>query len=142
MNSQPIQGFSMIELIIFISILGFISVGTFTVNDNVLRLNGEPSQVLQAATLARSRMVIILLRRQQNGYATLADPCSSSTPPAACTLLSSFATARQLTVTSSITESAPNKTIALSVIGTASNHYNLSGRVTDYDQTIYFPKNV
>ena len=68
------------------SILSFISVSTFVVFDNVLRFNGEPNQALKAASLARSRMEIVLLNRQ-NGYATLTDPCENGSPPAACTAL-------------------------------------------------------
>lgn len=132
MNKHTQHGFSLIELIVFISVLGVISVGTFAVIDNVLRLNGQPTQVLQAAALARSRMEIVLLNRQ-NGYSTLSDPCEASSPPDACSALSTYASNSQFSVTSNISESAPTKTISISVNGTDNNPYSLRARVSNYD---------
>ena len=132
MNKRNHRGFSLIELVIFISVLGVVSVGTFAVIDNVLRLNGQPTQVLQAAALAKSRMEIVLLNRQ-NGYNTLSDPCEASSPPDACSELSTYASNRQFTVTSNITENTPNKTISIRVNGADNNPYSLSARVNNYD---------
>ncbi len=131
MNNQN-SGFTLIELIIFISVLGFISSSAFITFDNILRLNGSPNRTLQAASLARSRMEIILFSRQNN-YASFNDPCNLSTS-GICAALNTYATSHSLTVAeTTITENSPNKTIVVSVSSAEGNSYPLQARVSNYE---------
>lgn len=131
MNNIPQKGFTLIELIVFMTVLSFLVSSTFAVIIHVMRYNGEPNQALKSATLARSRMEILLLKAKNN-YALLSDPCEQSSPPDACKPLNTYAAARQLTVTSAITERAPNKTLSVTV-SDSNNSYALTARVSDYE---------
>ena len=132
--SKKQSGFTLIELIIFITVLGFISISAFVTFDNILRLNGNPAQALKAAALASSRMEIILFDRQKSGYVDFSDPCNGITT-GICEALISYATSNGLTIESpiDISETAPNKTITINVTSSNANTYPLVTRVSNYE---------
>lgn len=107
-------GYTMVEVIVFILILGLIAVGVLSTFNTVLTRSNNPVTVLQATQLANARMMIILQQRRINGVSTLVDPCVSS-PPAACTNLATYATARGFTVTSNIVTAGTAKTATITI---------------------------
>lgn len=113
-NKQK-RGFSLIEMVIFITVIGILMSGMLVGVNRSLSLAVLPNQAAQATFLANARMEIILLNRAVNGW-TAVDPCPG---PAICTPLSDFATTYGFTVTSTFPTSGANKTIDVSVSGTA-----------------------
>lgn len=129
MNKQ--KGFSFIELVVFITIVGIMSSGLIQLFNNSLAVYKNNSSIM-ASSLARSRMEIIIYNRQGN-YAALTDPCANSTT-GICSTLNTFAINNNLSVSSTITESAPNKTIVVQTTDTSTNNgYLLQTLVSNYD---------
>lgn len=95
------QGMSLIEIIVFIIVIGILGTTTAMVFKNVLLSSNNPGYDLTASQLARARMALILLNRKVNGFTNMVDPCNSGSL-AACTQLSTFATAGGYQITSSI----------------------------------------
>lgn len=95
------HGLSLIEIVIFIVILGITLVSTLKMFKSVLIYNSRPGDLLMASQLADARMNLIILQKRVYGFSNISDPCSSGTL-AVCTSLASFATSKGFTVTSSI----------------------------------------
>jgi len=130
MNNKQ-SGFTIIELVIFITVIALVSLGIIITFENTMRLNYSQTPFFKAAALARSRMEIIIFNRQNN-YVGVSDPCSVSTS-GICAALSSFATSENLTVLSTISESGANKTITVNVNLNNGNSYPLQTIVSDYE---------
>ena len=109
------QGFSLIEMVIFITVIGILISGMLVGVNRSLSLAVLPNQAAQATFLANARMEIILLNRAVNGWAA-GDPCPAA---AICTPLTTFATTYGFTVTPSFATAGVNTTIDVSVSGTA-----------------------
>jgi len=99
MNKQ--RGLSLVELVIFIVILGVMVAGLLGVFTNVLHYSNEPGQNLKASQLALARINAITLQRISFGFNSINDPCTAGSP-AACVALDNFATSEGLSVVSSI----------------------------------------
>lgn len=110
---KKIQGFSLIELIIFIVVIGLVMSGIFISFTQVLSKITFAENNNIATQLARERMEIILGQRFTSGFATFTDPCSGGTPSSICGNPTGF------TVSSSITTNANinYKTITVNVTG-------------------------
>lgn len=111
------RGLSLIELIIFIVVVGIMATGSLLTFKNVLNHNTDPAQDFQAAQLANARMNMLVLTRLMNGMNGLTDPCASGSPPAACTALSTYATSANLTVASSLSAATDILTATITVTG-------------------------
>lgn len=131
MNKYTQQGVTLIELIVFITIIGLATTAVFTATTQVMRYGSLPNIQLQAAQLANARMAIILHDRQVNGFTNVSDRCSSGSPPDACTPLSDYATSFGFTVTTQIQQTNVSKRITVTVTGSAS--YQLVSDVSDYE---------
>lgn len=126
------RGFSLIELIVFILIVGIIASGLMVSMQTVLRGSNTPAELLKANRLASARMVAILQQRDMLGVDAFSDPCLGGSPPAACTAAINFATNNNLTVTSQIsTVDAQHKLITVTVNGAA--YAELQARVANYE---------
>jgi len=111
------RGLSLIELVIFIVVMGIMASGALIAFKNVLLSNNSPGADLQAAQLADARMNILLISRLTNGFPLVSDPCVAGSP-AACTALASYATTTGLTVGSSIgAASGGVQTVTITVTG-------------------------
>ena len=132
-NRRPTQnGFSLVELIVFIVIIGIIASSLLLSLQSVLDSSHTPTQILKANRLAEARMDLILQYRRLLGVAGLTDPCSGGTPPAACTLSSTYATNNNLTVASSIsTVDRQHKLITVTVNG--AGYAELQAQVANYE---------
>lgn len=119
-------GLSLIELVVFIVIIGIISTGLLAGLSQALKFSDIPRNVSAASFLANARMQIILMNRSVNGYSSLNDPCTATPSLAICTPLSSYATANNLTVSSPTFSGSNPKTITINVTGTASATINAS----------------
>lgn len=124
------QGFSLIQLIIFIMIIGIIATPIFMSITQVLNLVQAPKDISAAAFLANARMQIILLKRATSGFPNTSDPCTG-TPPAICTPLTAYATANNLTVNTSVTFSG--STALINVVVRGQGNAQLQMRVTNYE---------
>ena len=79
------RGFTLVEMIAFIVIVGIAAVALFQMFRQTLPRSPTPAQLVQATQLAQERMELILGRRGVVSYAALNDPCVGGTPPAICT---------------------------------------------------------
>ncbi len=95
------QGISLIELVMFIVLIGIIVTGSFSAFDLILTDSSQPGRILAAGQLAKARMNLILQQRLVNGFTNITDPCVSGSP-AACSGLAAFASAHGFVVSSSI----------------------------------------
>ncbi len=133
MNRLPQQGFSLIELIIFILVVSILSTALFSVFSTALRGPAQVSGSIQAMQLAVERMELILPQRKALGFVAFAtpaaDPCQQGSTQLVCTTIPAG-----FTVTPDI---VPNwggdnnyKVVTVSVTGTATA--TLTALVADY----------
>lgn len=80
-------GFSLVELVIFIVVMGVMATGLMAVFQSALSGSGVPGQMTTAMQLAQERMELVLAtKRLQAVYdATAFDPCIPGPGPAICT---------------------------------------------------------
>ncbi len=71
------KGFTLIELVVFIVIIGISATGLFMGLDAVLQSEHEIDDTDRALVLAQQRMEIILGQRKQNGFTPFLDPCAA-----------------------------------------------------------------
>jgi len=95
------QGQTLIELIVFIVVIGIILASTIYAFKAVLIYSNRPGYLLTASQLADARMNIIIQQRRVNGFSGINDPCSSGSL-AACTALNTFASSNGYTISSSV----------------------------------------
>lgn len=123
------RGVSLIELIAFIVVIGIVTSGALLAMRNVLFHSATPQQILQASHLAKARLNIILLARQNSFQ--FSDPCINSTNTA-CKKLEDYAQQFGYTINSQITnESATFKLITVNVSG--NSDATISMRVANYE---------
>lgn len=90
------RGFTLIELIIFIAVLGIIGTGLILAFNVAVEHSPDIRFTLRATELAKQRMDIIIGQKHLFGFAATNDPCATSPDLAFCQVPSGF------TVTSSI----------------------------------------
>lgn len=115
------QGFTLIEIIAFIIVVGIIATGILLAFNTVLFHSSEPGKLLQANQLAHARMQLILQQRLINGFDNLSDPCETMPSLTPCQTLATFADNNGLNVSSSITGDSTAKTVTISVRGAGSS---------------------
>jgi type II secretory pathway pseudopilin PulG len=78
------RGVTLIELVMFIVIVGIVAVAMVQAFSGTMRGSGYGKQLTQATQLAQQRMEVILARRKALGYAgfdaTTFDPCDGVGP--------------------------------------------------------------
>lgn len=77
------NGFTLIEIIIFLSVIAFAAVGIISAYMTLLQSAPITSRQMVALGLAQGRMDIIYANRRLNGYPPT-DPCTAATPPSVC----------------------------------------------------------
>jgi len=77
-----LRGFTLVELVVFIVILGLAGYALFRSFGNVLPRSPTAAQLTQAMQLAQERMELILGQRDVRGYNSLVDldPCNVGAP--------------------------------------------------------------
>lgn len=101
--TQQQHGFTLIELILFIVIMGILSASILTALNQVLLTYAQPTKATIAMQLAKTRMELILAERKTTGFTSFTDPCVGGSPPAVCTAPSGYtvtATISNLTLSS------------------------------------------
>jgi Tfp pilus assembly protein PilV len=79
-------GISLIELVVFISVVAILAVGLFKALGRSLPSSPTAQQITRATQIAQERMELILGQKDVLGFASTAiDPCVGGTPPAICT---------------------------------------------------------
>ena len=96
MRAGPtVAGYSLIELVIFIVVIGILGVGLMSAFSGALLGATEPERITRATVLAQERMELILGRREAAGFAAFTaftfDP-SCTNVPAGYTITSNLAT--------------------------------------------------
>jgi type II secretory pathway pseudopilin PulG len=85
---ERLRGFTLVELVVFIVILGLAGYALFRSFGNVLPRSPTAGQLTQATQLAQERMELILAQRDVQSYNNLVDldPCNrGGALPAVCT---------------------------------------------------------
>jgi type II secretory pathway pseudopilin PulG len=119
-------GFSLIELVTFILIIGIIAGGLLVGLNQSLTQSDIPRSISAASFLANARMQIILMNRSINGYTALNDPCTVTPALAICTPLSTYATANSFTVSAPTISGSNPKSITINVTGAGKATINAS----------------
>jgi type II secretory pathway pseudopilin PulG len=78
------EGFSLIEVVVFIVVVGVLLAGLVTAFSSSLRSSPRAGELDLVAELAQQRMELILAQRRAAGFTALADPCVPGPGPAAC----------------------------------------------------------
>ncbi len=87
------DGFSLIEAIVFIVVLGVLLAGLVVAFASPLLRSPDAGRLDLAAELAQQRMELILAQRRATGFAGFTDPCPGPaicTPPTGYTVTSSI----------------------------------------------------
>ena len=114
------RGFSLIEAIVFIVVIGLMAAALAVSFAGPLRGSPRAGELDRMAELTQQRMELILAQRRAAGFAAFADPCVPGPGPAACTAPAGY------TVTSSIAtgwggDPASYKVITVSVVAPGSS---------------------
>jgi type II secretory pathway pseudopilin PulG len=78
------EGFSLLEVVVFIVVLGVLLAGLVAAFSSSLRLSPQAGELDLVAELAQQRMELILAQRRATGFPAFADPCVPGPGPAAC----------------------------------------------------------
>ena len=111
------QGMTLIEVIMFIVIIGIISKGVLFAFNSAVGHSNAPGQIISAGQLSAARMEIITQSRLLDGLSGLTDPCASASPPDACAVLASYATSQGFTVNSDLSTASGVTTVTITVSG-------------------------
>jgi prepilin-type N-terminal cleavage/methylation domain-containing protein len=110
------SGFTLIELIIFIVIIGMAAVAlTVPLTTATQKLPTANHQTI-AVALAQERMELILARRWLATYATFTDPCAGGSPPGICTLPAGYTATANIAATT-LSGDSGYKTITVTISG-------------------------
>lgn len=82
-SKKNVAGFSLIELVVFIVVIGLAVSGVFLAFSTALQGTPLVNPLTTANELASARMDIIIGQRRSNGFGAVSDICVSS-PPAVC----------------------------------------------------------
>lgn len=82
LRSMREHGFSLLELIVFIVVIGVLMAGLVVAFSTPLQKSPIAGGLDTAAELAQQRMELILAQRRAVGFSTFSDPCPG---PAICT---------------------------------------------------------
>ncbi|MDX2165304.1 MAG: prepilin-type N-terminal cleavage/methylation domain-containing protein [Gammaproteobacteria bacterium] len=104
-------GFTLIELILFIVIIGIAAIAVLLSFQTLLTKSPNTNRQTTAIILAQSRMDVIMGQYYQNGFASFSDICSGGSPAAVCQTQTGY------TITSSIINNGASKTITVTVSG-------------------------
>jgi Tfp pilus assembly protein FimT len=121
------QGFSLIEMVIFIVVMGIIGSSGFLIYSQVLVHAGRPAQLLIASQRAQARLELILGQRRMLGYSSFADPCNSGSTNPVCAV-----STRNLPVTLPITDNSNEKLLQATGIGSDGSSVTLTTLVGRY----------
>ena len=113
-NPKFSKGFTLIEVTIFIVVLGIIATGLLAAFSISLRQQPTVQVIAIANTLAAQRMEIILGQKAIAGFSSYSDPCSS---PAICSIPAGFTVSS--TITPSWNSNANYNVITVNVTGKA-----------------------
>lgn len=114
------RGFSLIEAIVFIVVVGLMAAALAVSFAGPLRSSPRAGELDRLAELTQQRMELILAQRRAAGFAGFTDPCNPGPGPAACTAPTGY------TVTASIAtgwggDPASYKVVTVSATGPASS---------------------
>ncbi len=124
------QGFTLIELVTFIVIMGVLMSGVLIGVNQVLITAATPDGMTQATFLANARKEIITLKREVSGVTALSDPCPGAV--ALCSPLSTFASTNGFNPITPIITGTSIKTITVQVSGRA--RATIVTQAANYDQ--------
>ncbi len=82
------RGLSLVELIIFLVILGILSTGFFLTFRQILLNADQPGEVAIATERAQGRLELILGQKRLLGFSIFDDPCDNGSPSIICTVTS------------------------------------------------------
>ena len=104
-------GFTLIELILFIVIVGIAAIAVLLSFQTLLTKSPNTNRQTTAITLAGARMDVIMGQYYQAGFASFSDICSGGSPAAVCQTQAGY------TIASSIINNGTSKTITVTVSG-------------------------
>lgn len=111
------QGFTLIEIIIFMVVLGIVGSGLLVGLNQSIRNSYIPRSMPQSNYLANARLQVILMYRHITGYSISTDPCTTNPSYNICGPLATYATNNQFTVLTPTFSGTNPKTITVNVTG-------------------------
>lgn len=125
------RGFTLIEVIIFILVMGIIGVTVLISMDTVLRGGSTSKQKTVALQTASQCMEWYLNQRHLNGFSAI--PCPSTTVPSFCTPPSGYTISTNISCTQLYGETGANyKTITVTASSSGTNTASLSLLLANY----------
>lgn len=110
--------FSLLEMIIFIVVLGVLMASIVAAMSSSLRNSPQAGGLDTAAELAQQRMELILGQRRAVGFAGFVDPCNPGPGPAICTPPAGYAVASTI-ILGFGADLTNYKVVSVNVTGTA-----------------------
>lgn len=128
-HSRGQQGFSLVEAIVYIVVMGVLLAALVVAFASPLRQSPIAGQIDLATELAQQRMELIVAQRRAVGFAGFTDPCVPGPGPAQCTPPGGY------TVTSAIVtgwggDPANYKVVTVTVAGTGAT--SMSALMANY----------
>ncbi len=80
------RGVTLVELIVFLVIVGIAAAGIMEALAQSPGGNATPVQILEATKLGESRLELLVGQSETQRITGLADPCAATTPPPVCQL--------------------------------------------------------
>lgn len=116
-NVRTQRGVTLVELVVFITIAGLLSVGLTSVFTMAMRGAATGGDVNQALALAQERMELVLAQRHRQGFSLFVDPCTLPGPPAQCTGIPSGFSIAPVVITNNWNGSSEFRQITVTVNG-------------------------
>jgi prepilin-type N-terminal cleavage/methylation domain-containing protein len=113
------RGFTLLELIVFIVIVGIVLTGVAVPLVTLLQKLPTNNHQTVALALARERMDLILGQRWSSGFSSFSDPCGGGSPPTICTPPTGYTVTSTIAAVT-ISGDSNYKTITVTVSGTGS----------------------
>jgi prepilin-type N-terminal cleavage/methylation domain-containing protein len=91
------RGFTLVEIIIFIVIIGIITSALASAFQVTLGNQSSVSYQNKAVEISQQRMDIIMENKVSNGFSSFSDPCTGGSPPAVCSTDNNYTVASAIT---------------------------------------------
>jgi type II secretory pathway pseudopilin PulG len=123
------RGFTLLEMILFIVVLGIAGVALLSVLSSPLTGAGAQTEAVTATQLAQGRMELVLGQKRREGFPG-SDPCTSGSPPGACQLPSNWTVTTEFVAWDSNPDTETYQVIVVTANGPGGGSHTIRTLVT------------